>query len=125
MKKTSLFLFLMMLGLGVSSFSKTLIDDFFVGKWEIVVVGTPNGDTKLLADLTRKDGKLTGELTNTNEPGSPKIPIESITEAADKLSMTFTAQGYNVTMDLTKVDDDNLKGSLMGGMFDATAKRVK
>ena len=36
----------------------------------------------------------------------------------------FSAQGYDLTLDLTKVDNDNLKGSLMN-MFEAKAIRVK
>jgi SepF-like predicted cell division protein (DUF552 family) len=125
MKKVSL-LVVFLLGIVASSFAQTATKptDFFAGKWEMVVVGTPNGDAKLIADLVRKDGKLTGELADAKDPSKEKIKIDSIDETADKLSIAFQAQGNNVTMDLTKVDDDNLKGSVMG-MFDATAKRLK
>lgn len=87
-------------------------------------MGTPNGDAKLVADLARTDGKLAGQITNATDPSAEKITITSVDEAADKLTIGFSAQGYDVTLDLSKVDDDNLKGSMMG-MFDATAKRVK
>ncbi|MEZ0540025.1 hypothetical protein [Fibrella arboris] len=126
MKKVSLFVLLLFFGVTLNSFAQaTPPTDFYAGKWEVLIVGIPNGDAKLIAELVRKDGKLTGQLTNPSEPGSEKIPLESVTEAADKLSFAFTAQGHNVTMDLVKVDDDTLKGSIMGGMFDASAKRVK
>lgn len=98
--------------------------DFFAGKWEITVLGTPNGDAKLVADLARTDGKLTGQITNATDPSAEKIAITSIEEATDKITIGFSAQGYDVTLDLSKVDDDNLKGNMMS-MFDATAKRVK
>lgn len=125
MKKLNLFLFLLFIGVAATGFTpRTAPEDFFAGKWEVAIVGIPNGDAKLIADLVRKDGKLTGQLTPT-DANAEKIPIESIEESADKLNMTFTAQGHNVTMELAKVDDDNLKGSIMGGMFNATAKRVK
>jgi 23S rRNA maturation-related 3'-5' exoribonuclease YhaM len=125
MKKVSL-LVVFLLGIVASGFAQTTTKptDFFAGKWEMVVVGTPNGDAKLIADLVRKDGKLTGELADAKDPSKEKIKIDSIDETADKLSIAFQAQGNNITMDLTKVDDDNLKGSVMG-MFDATAKRLK
>lgn len=98
--------------------------DFFAGKWEITVFGTPQGDSKLLADLTRTDGKLTGQISNAADPGAEKIQITSVEEAADKIAIGFSSQGYDVVIDLSKVDDDNLKGNLLN-MFDATAKRLK
>jgi hypothetical protein len=126
MKKVSLLLVVFLLGFVASGFSQTATKptDFFAGKWEMVIVGTPNGDAKLTTDLVRKDGKLTGELTDATDPSKEKIKIDSIEESGDKLSIAFQAQGHNVTMDLAKVDDDNLKGSVMG-MFDASAKRIK
>lgn len=125
MKKVSAFLLLFLLNVTVSTFAQTTPPtDFYAGKWEINVTGTPQGNSKLVAELVRKDGKLTGQLTNAAEPNAEKIPITSINEDGDKLGMAFTAQGYDVTLELTKVDEDNLKGSLMN-MFDAKASRVK
>ncbi|WP_041258346.1 hypothetical protein [Fibrella aestuarina] len=125
MKKLNLFLFLLFIGVAAMGFTSRIApDDFYAGKWDIVIVGTPNGDAKMVADLVRKDGKLTGQLTPA-DANAAKIPIESIEESANKLNLTFTAQGYNIAMELNKVDDDNLKGSIMNGMFDATAKRIK
>ena len=99
--------------------------DFFAGKWEITITGTPNGDAKMVTDLVRKDGKLTGELkdpTGTN-------PVTTITkveeEPGKKITIYFdTAQAGEIGVELAKVDDDHLKGQLMN-MFDSTAVRVK
>lgn len=56
MKKVSLFLFVFLLGLSVRGFSQTTPPaDFFAGKWEITIMGTPNGDAKLVTELVRKD----------------------------------------------------------------------
>jgi hypothetical protein len=97
--------------------------DFYVGKWEVVFIGTPNGDAKLIATFTRKDGKLEGELKSTTDDQAEVIPITSVEEGTDKLTFGFTAQGYDLTVDLEKVDDDNLKGMMMN-MFETKAKRV-
>ncbi len=97
--------------------------DFFAGKWEISIFGTPQGDAKLMADLSRVDGKLTGALTASDGVNELKIPITSAVERAEMIELFFVIEGYDVSVDLTKVDDDNLKGSLVG-MFDAAAKRV-
>lgn len=88
-------------------------------------MGTPNGDSKLVTDLVRKDGKLTGELkdpTGTN-PVTPITKIEE--EPGKKITIYFdTAQAGEIGVELAKVDDDHLKGQLMN-MFDSTAVRVK
>jgi len=124
MKKVSVILFFLILGAAINGFSQSTPPDFFAAKWDILVAGTPNGDAKFLTQLVRKDGKLTGELKNPTDASAEPIPITKIEEGTNKITMYFTAQGYDVNLDLEKVDDDNLKGSLMG-MFDAKAVRVK
>lgn len=100
-----------------------LQDDFFAGKWEITFLGTPNGDGKLLTDLIRQEGKLTGELKDPSGQIDP-IKITRIDEIENGIEIFFTAQGYDVSVILNKVDNDNLKGSLIN-MFDAKAARIK
>ena len=125
MKKASFFLFFL-LGVSFLSFSQAPAPaDFFAGKWAIEILGTPNGDAKMTANLVRKDGKLTGTLTNTAEGDkSEPIPITSIEEGTDKLTLGFTTQGYDLTMQLNKVDDDHLKGMLID-QFETKATRLK
>lgn len=122
MKKLSVLVVLFVLGLSFNTFAQSA--DFFAAKWEITVVGTPNGDAKFVTKLERKDGKLSGELSMPADPNAEKIPITNIEESADKLVLYFSAQGYDVNVDLVKVDNDNLKGTLMN-MFEAKAIRVK
>ena len=127
MKKASIFLVALFFGIALNGFSQTTTapaTEFFVGKWEITIFGTPNGDSKLIAELVRKEGKLTGELKDPKDAAKPAIPITSGEEKEGEIEIAFTASGYEVTLPLTKVDDDNLKGQLMG-MFDAKAKRIK
>jgi hypothetical protein len=126
MKKTVIILAVLFLGIVFTGYSQTTATpDFFAGKWEILVVGTPNGDSKLVTELIRKDGKLTGELKDPSGQNPEALPITSIVEAGNKLTIYFTAQGTDVNLDLEKVDDSHLKGSVMSGMFDATAVRIK
>lgn len=124
MQKASVFLFVFFLGAAFSGSSQTTTPaDFFAGKWDILVKGTPNGDAKFSTNLIRENGKLVGKLTTT-EAGAEPIPITEIEEAGDKVSIFFTAQGYDLELALSKVDDDTLNGTLMN-MFEASAKRVK
>lgn len=126
MQKVSLLLFVFLLGVCAKGFSQTTTPpDFFVGKWEIAITGTPNGDAKLLTDLVRTDGKLTGNLTDPTGT-NPATPITKIEEdPGKKITIYFdTAQAGEIAIELAKVDDDHLKGSLMS-MFDSAATRVK
>lgn len=125
MKKTVVFLLAFVVGIALQGFSQTdkPATDFFAGKWEILVAGTPNGDAKFATEITRKDGKLVGELKVANGDVKEAIPA-TVEEAEGKIVIYFTTQGYDVNIDLSKVDENNLKGSLMN-MFDAKAVRVK
>ena len=96
--------------------------DYFAGKWNVTVIGTPNGDRNIIFAFTRTDGKLTGAVQDTT--GVETAKITSIEENEKSLTAAFTAEGYDVTVTFEPVDDDNIKGSLMG-MFDAKGVRVK
>jgi hypothetical protein len=98
--------------------------DFFAGKWTISILGTPQGDKKLMATLTRKDGKLSGDLIDPEDAEKKTIPISNVQEEANKITISFSASGYDLNLPLEKVDGDNLKGKLMD-MFESTAVRVK
>lgn len=130
MKRICIAIVVLFLGIAAKGFSQTTTptatpNDLFLGKWEILVVGTPDGDSKLVTELTRKDGKLTGELKDPTGKNPDALPISNIIEEGNKMTIYFEAQGTEVSLDLTKVDDDHLKGSVMSGMFDATAVRIK
>ncbi len=125
MKKASVLLFVLFLSITFYGFSQTAPKDFYAGKWEILLTGTPNGDVKFFTNLTRKDGKLTGELVNPEDATNGKRPITKVEESADKIAIYFeSSQGGEISINLAKVDNDNLKGSLMDS-FDAKATRIK
>lgn len=124
MKKATFVLFALFFGIALTGIAQNAPTDFFAGKWEVSVMGTPNGDSKLIANLVRKEGKLTGELKDALDATKPAVPITSIEESADKIDIEFSTSGYDVSLSLEKIDDDNLKGQLMG-MFDAKAIRIK
>lgn len=130
MKKTRftcIWLLSLVVGTLLSSFVATtrMADDFYVGKWTVNLMGIPNGDAKLVMDLARKDGKLTGELADASDANKPKIPLNKVEENGDKLTIYFdTSQAGEVSIELGKVDEDHLKGQLMN-MFEAIATRIK
>ncbi|MDQ6480093.1 hypothetical protein [Dyadobacter sp. LHD-138] len=123
MKKARIVLSMVLLGISVIGFSQAPAD-FWAGKWELKVIGTPEGDAKFIANLSRKDGKLVGNLTARDaDAKETTMEISSIEETDKKIIISFSAQGYNVNLDMDKVDENHLKGSMMG-MFDAEGVRV-
>lgn len=100
----------------------TTVTDYYPGKWNILIMGTPNGDSKMTFVLERKDGKLTGAVQDST--GKELTKITSVEEKDKTITAAFTIQSYDVTLTLDPVDDDHVKGSLMG-MFDAKGVRIK
>jgi phage terminase large subunit-like protein len=107
-----------------SSISKAQIsnEDYFVGKWDVTIKGTPQGDVTVPFEIIKKDGKYSAKLKNMESGNMEDVPTAEIkgTEA----SFAFSAGGYDLTMTLTKKDDDNATGKLME-MFDVEAVRKK
>jgi hypothetical protein len=122
MKKLSL-IFTVVLGLFFTVSAKAQSKpDYYAGKWNVIVMGTPNGDAKMTFVFERKDGKLTGVVQDTT--GKEMTKITQIDEKDKSITAAFTIQSYDVSITLDPVDDDHVKGSLMG-MFDAKGVRVK
>src|SRR6476469_3081442 len=85
--------------------------DYFLGKWNVLVAGTPQGDSKLVVKLDRKDGKLSGVVLDTTD--KEIAPITKIEEKEKSTTVYFTAQGYDVYLVMEKKDDDHITGNLM------------
>jgi hypothetical protein len=96
--------------------------NYFIGKWDVLVKGLPQGDAHMKFNITDSVGHLKGSMVDTTT--NKTIPMTNIEQAADKITLYFTVQSYDVNLVLTKKDDDHATGSLMG-MFDAVADRIK
>jgi hypothetical protein len=122
MKKLSL-IFTVIFGvfLCVSTKAQTTTD-YFPGKWQVTVTGTPRGDVKMIFVLERKDGKLNGAVQDST--GKELTKITSIEEKDKTITAAFNLHNYDLTLLMEPVDDDHVKGSMLG-MFDAKGVRVK
>ncbi len=96
--------------------------DYFTGKWSVLLKGTPGGDAKMVFKLDKVNDALTGIVYDTT--GAEISKVSNIDQKENEITLSFNAQGYDVTLTLTKKDDDHATGSLMG-MFDAEGERVK
>ena len=97
--------------------------NYFIGKWDVLVKGLPNGDSHMKFNIADSAGTIKGALLDTTA-AHEDIPLTKIEHDGDKITLYFSAQGYDVSLLLAKKDDDNATGSLMG-MFDASAVRLK
>lgn len=123
MQKAHLLWVLLLLGVSIDGFSQTnRRNKVFAGKWEITVAETP--EIKFITHLVRKKGRLTGELTDARNSANPKLPITKVEEKGNHMSIYYrSGEGKEQVIDLTKVDADNLIGTMY--TFDASAKRLK
>lgn len=123
MKKLNVFFATMFFALIFSISATAQEKSAFLGKWNVIVAGTPGGDSKMIIEIVDKEGKLSGSAIDpaTNKELFAFTKVES---EPSKVTVYFTSQGYDVYMYLEKKDIDNLEGSMMD-MFDATATRVK
>ena len=122
MKKLSTIIggmFFILLSIGTKA--QTPSADFFIGKWDVLVTGTPSGDSHTTLMLERIDGKLSGDFTSPNEKA---IKLSKVEEKADEVTVYFTSSnGYDVYLLLKKKDDTHVTGTMMD-MFAASGVRI-
>jgi cytochrome c len=98
------------------------VETYFLGKWNATAKGTPNGDVTIPVRFESKEGKLKGSYVDPES--KEEKPMTGVEVDGAALKMSFSVMGYDITITLTKKDDDNAAGTLMD-MFDVVAVRVK
>jgi len=96
--------------------------DFFAGKWNVLITGTPYGDLKRVYILEKKDNGLAGTVLDST--GKEISKCSKIEVKDNEATLYYTALGNDVSIVLTKKDDDHVTGRAMG-MFDAKGERIK
>jgi cytochrome c len=97
-------------------------DKYFEGKWSVLVKDTPQGSATIPMRFETVDGKTTGYYYEEGTAEEKKMNSAVIN--GDVLSTAFFMAGYNLTLTLTKIDEDHANGDLLG-IFDAEGTRVK
>lgn len=124
MKKINSFiagLFFLFLSFGADAQSKTGAE-YFAGKWNVEITGTPYGDLKRIYVLEKSGNTLTGIVQDST---GKEITKYSKVELKDtEVTLYYQAMGNDVSITLIKKDDDNVTGNVMG-MFEAKGKRIK
>lgn len=97
--------------------------DYFAGAWRVEIIGSPQGDGKMILNLDRIEGKLQGGIIDSTTY-KQVVPFTSVEEKENSVSAYFSAEGYDVYITLVKKDENNVTGNLLD-MFDVTGERVK
>src|SRR5580765_699131 len=120
---TSLFVAIVLLVLSLSAHAQEkTAADYFASKWNVVVKGTPDGDRKMVFVLDKTENFITGEVQDTTGKVLSKIVKAEV--RANSITLYFSMNDHDVSLELTKKDEDHSSGNAMG-MFDAEAERVK
>ena len=123
MKKTVLLftaIFAILFSISLNSQAQAT-SDYFVGKWNVLVTGTPNGDAKMVVVMQRVDGKLKAEFVGNDQPEVPKV--SNIEETEKSVRIYFTASGYDVYLYLENKGENHVEGTMLD-MFDAKGDRA-
>ncbi|HEV8505654.1 MAG TPA: hypothetical protein VGQ53_09650 [Chitinophagaceae bacterium] len=97
--------------------------DFFVGKWNVLVTGTPYGDLKRVYILEKKENGLAGTVMD-GATGKEMAKCSKVDVKDNEITLYYTSMGTDVNVVLTKKDEDHITGKALG-MFDASGERVK
>jgi hypothetical protein len=111
--------FIFLFSTGVMAQAKTV--DYFTGKWNMLVKGLPNGDTKMIVVLDKKDTTLSGAILDS--VGAETAKFSKVELKENEVTLYFTAQGYDVYLTMDKKDEEHVTGTMMG-MFDAEGTRA-
>jgi len=87
-------------------------EKYFIGKWNVMVYGLPDGDTKMVINIEKKDDKITGNMADPAKTDTP-LELTNIEVADSTFKATFSAQGMDIALTLKIKDDKNIAGNMM------------
>jgi hypothetical protein len=96
----------------INAQTKNSGENYFTGKWNLMVYGLPDGDTKMIISIEKKDDKITGNLADPAKT-DPPLELTNIEVADSTFKGTFSAQGMDISLLLKIKDDKNITGNLM------------
>ena len=120
MKKAFLIISGIILFASQLTFAQDNAPDFFLGKWNVTVIGTPNGDAKFVLQVENKEGALTAAILG--EDGKSQ-KVDRVETKPNAITVYWFAEGYDVNLTLTKKEDGKVEGDLMS-MFTAKIEKV-
>lgn len=120
MKRLFTILFLILIGTSTYSFAQS--SDYFLGSWNVLIQGTPQGDLNVILSIERTEGKLIGKLSQ--EGSEEGTTITNIKEEESGITLYFFAEGYDLFLNLKASEEDKVSGTLVD-QFPVSGERVK
>ena len=77
--------------------AKNTGENYFIGKWNVMIYGVPDGDTKMVINIEKKDDKLTGNMADPAKT-DPPLELANIEVADSTFKATFNAQGMDISL---------------------------
>lgn len=96
--------------------------NYFAGKWNVLISGTPYGDLKRVYVLEKNNNTLTGAVLDSSGKEMAKFSKVELKET--KVTLYYYAPGNDVSITLIKKDDDHVTGTVPG-TFEARGERMK
>jgi hypothetical protein len=126
MKKTIISLLtLVLFTFSLTASAQTANNEYFIGKWDITVKATPEGDVMLHTVIESNEGTLSGSyIKEVSGVKSEPVKMKSVAVKGEEMTLAFEIAGYNVTMNLVKKDNEHANGNMMD-MFDCAGIKVK
>jgi hypothetical protein len=97
--------------------------DYFVGKWNVLIPGTPLGDLKRIY-LFEKTGDGLSGIVQDPATGNTIAKFSKVEVKDDLVTVYYTVNDIEVSVVLTKKDEDHFTGKVLDN-YDATGERVK
>jgi hypothetical protein len=120
MKKFAFLLFGLMLCASISAYAHN--PDYFIGNWDVLIEGTPQGNVNVTLTLERIEGKLIGKFS---QGGSEQgMTISNIKEDENGITLFFFAEGYDLYLSLKAAEEDKISGFLID-QFPVKGDRIK
>lgn len=105
---------------GINAQTKTGYD-FFAGNWNITIMGTPQGDVKMVVNFDKVNEVLSASLKDST--GKELYLVTNTAIAKDQATVTFTGSQGDVDLKLVRKDETNITGDIMG-VFSVEGKRL-
>jgi len=114
-------IFLLLIGLNVNGQSKTGAD-YFAGKWNVLISGTPYGDLKRIYVFEKKESSLSGIVQDST--GKEIAKCSKVELQDNQVTLYYQAMGNDVSVTLARKDEDHISGSALN-LFEAKGERIK
>ena len=117
--KLKLLILVMAIFAASSLFATGTKQDYFVGKWNVEIKGTPGGDSKLVVDLKKVGEEIKGTVSSKKD-GTVDIKETELTE--DGMVISFKSGWFTVEL-LMKEKDANHCACKLAGRYDGRSER--